>query len=208
MRAVIDPNRRSSYCRWVGCSIRSLERLASPAASRACACGGEALPDTVQLHRKRHQFIRRQLQSRPALVNCLHNRWRRFRRQLGRGPAHSHPCSFGDLEYTGLSPQEMEQRVTTGEHSISSSVSNVRNMEGQTWKGSRCQGSIFSRASISTSQSRRSYRHQLHPRYANRHTGADRRSVQASSVPVLQFASSSDTLNDQQLCGYGLYQVR
>ena len=39
-------------------------------------------------------------------------------------------------QYTGLTPQEMEQRVTTySEYYISSNVSNIRNMESQTLEG-------------------------------------------------------------------------
>ena len=39
-------------------------------------------------------------------------------------------------QYTGLSPAEMEQRVTTySEYSISSNVSDVRNIESQTLEG-------------------------------------------------------------------------
>ena len=39
-------------------------------------------------------------------------------------------------QYTGLSPQEMEQRVTTySEYSISTSVNDIRNMESQTVEG-------------------------------------------------------------------------
>lgn len=36
-------------------------------------------------------------------------------------------------QYTGLTPEEMEQRVTTySEYAISSNVSNIRNIESQT----------------------------------------------------------------------------
>jgi multidrug efflux pump subunit AcrB len=39
-------------------------------------------------------------------------------------------------QYTGLTPEEMEQRVTTySEYSISSNVSNIRNIESQTLSG-------------------------------------------------------------------------
>jgi hypothetical protein len=40
------------------------------------------------------------------------------------------------LQYTGLSPREMEQRVTTySEYSISASVNDIRNMESQRLEG-------------------------------------------------------------------------
>src|SRR6202790_4895753 len=39
-------------------------------------------------------------------------------------------------QYTGLTPEEMEQRVTTySQYAISSSVSNIRNIESQTLSG-------------------------------------------------------------------------
>src|SRR5271169_6443796 len=39
-------------------------------------------------------------------------------------------------QYTGLTPEEMEQRVTTySEYSISSNVSDIRNIESQTLSG-------------------------------------------------------------------------
>src|SRR5580658_984733 len=39
-------------------------------------------------------------------------------------------------QYTGLTPEEMEQRVTTySEYAISTSVSDIRNMESQTLSG-------------------------------------------------------------------------
>jgi multidrug efflux pump subunit AcrB len=49
-------------------------------------------------------------------------------------------------QYTGLTPEEMEQRVTTySEYSISTTVSNIRNMESQTLSASLFRKSIFSR---------------------------------------------------------------
>src|SRR5580700_9119907 len=39
-------------------------------------------------------------------------------------------------QYTGLTPEEMEQRVTTySEYAISTTVSNIRNMESQSLSG-------------------------------------------------------------------------
>jgi multidrug efflux pump subunit AcrB len=47
-------------------------------------------------------------------------------------------------QYTGLTPEEMEQRVTTySEYSISTTVSNIRNMESQTLSGIAVQKIYF-----------------------------------------------------------------
>jgi len=47
-------------------------------------------------------------------------------------------------QYTGLTPDQMEQRVTTySEYSISSSVNSIRNIESQTLTGSRSRRSSF-----------------------------------------------------------------
>jgi multidrug efflux pump subunit AcrB len=114
-------------------------------------------------------------------------------------------------QYTGLSPQEMEQRVTTySEYSISSSVNDVRNIESQTIEGISVQKIFFQpnvnvdlaiAQIVSATNSIRS----LMP------TGIQPPTIvqyNASSVPVLQLSLSSDTLNEQQLYDYGLYQIR
>jgi hypothetical protein len=57
-------------------------------------------------------------------------------------------------QYTGLSPGEMEQRVTTySEYSISSNVSDVLNIESQTLEGISVEKSTSSRTSTSVSRS-------------------------------------------------------
>ena len=112
-------------------------------------------------------------------------------------------------QYTGLTPEEMEQRVTTySEYAISASVSNIRNMESQSLSGLRSRRSFSSRTSISTLRSPRSSRPPtlsapLMP------TGIQSPIIvqyNASSVPVLQLSLSSDSLNEQQLYDYGIYQ--
>ncbi len=51
-------------------------------------------------------------------------------------PAINIPVVTVIWQYTGLSPAEMEQRITTySEYSISASVSDVRNIESQTLEG-------------------------------------------------------------------------
>jgi len=114
-------------------------------------------------------------------------------------------------QYTGLTPAEMEQRVTTySEYSISSSVNDVRNIESQTLSGISVEKVYFQpnvnidlaiAQIVSASNSIRS----LMP------TGIQAPIViqyNASSVPVLQLSLSSDQLNEQQLYDYGIYQVR
>src|SRR5258708_15091488 len=47
-------------------------------------------------------------------------------------------------QYTGLTPQEMEQRVTTySEYSISSNVNDIRNIESQTLSGLSVENIFF-----------------------------------------------------------------
>src|SRR5277367_2940846 len=114
-------------------------------------------------------------------------------------------------QYTGLSPAEMEQRVTTySEYSISSNGSDVRNIESQTLEGLAVEKIYFQpnvnvdlaiAQLVSASNSIRA----LMP------AGVQPPIIvqyNASSVPVLQLSLSSDTLNEQQLYDYGLYQIR
>jgi multidrug efflux pump subunit AcrB len=114
-------------------------------------------------------------------------------------------------QYTGLTPEEMEQRVTTySEYAISSSVGNIRNMESQSLSGLSV-GKIFFQPNVNidlaTAQivSATNYIRLLMP------TGIQSPLIvqyDASSVPVLQLSLSSDTLNEQQLYDYGIYQIR
>src|ERR1700693_2993666 len=114
-------------------------------------------------------------------------------------------------QYTGLSTPEMEQRVTTySQYSISSNVNGIKDMEAQTLDGLSVQKIYFQpdvnldlaiSQIVSASNSIRA----LMP------AGVQPPIIvqyNASSVPVLQLSLSSDTLNEQQLYDYGLYQVR
>src|SRR5208337_3900815 len=114
-------------------------------------------------------------------------------------------------QYTGLTPEEMEQRVTTySEYSISSSVSDVRNIESQTLSGIAVEKIYFQpnvnidlaiSQLVSASNSIRALMPQgIQPPIIVQ--------FNASSVPVLQLSLSSDQLNEQQLYDYGIYQVR
>jgi multidrug efflux pump subunit AcrB len=114
-------------------------------------------------------------------------------------------------QYTGLTPEEMEQRVTTySEYSISSSVNDIKNIESQTLSGIAVERIYFQPGVnvdlaiaqiVSASNSIRA----LMP------TGIQPPTIvqyNASSVPVIQLSLSSDKLNEQQLYDYGIYQVR
>ena len=114
-------------------------------------------------------------------------------------------------QYTGLTPEEMEQRVTTySEYSISSSVNDIKNIDSQTFSGISVERVYFQpnvnvdlaiAQIVSASNSIRA----LMP------TGIQPPNIvqyNASSVPVLQISLSSDTLNEQQLYDYGIYQLR
>ena len=114
-------------------------------------------------------------------------------------------------QYTGLTPQEMEQRVTTySEYAISTSVGNIRNMESQSLSGLSV-GKIFFQPNVNIDLaivqivSATNFIRLLMP------TGIQSPLIvqyDASSVPVLQLSLSSETLNEQQLYDYGIYQIR
>jgi multidrug efflux pump subunit AcrB len=114
-------------------------------------------------------------------------------------------------QYTGLTPEEMEQRVTTySEYAISTSVGNIRNMESQSLSGLSVEKIYFQpnvNIDLATAQivSATNFIRALMP------TGIQSPIVvqyDASSVPVLQLSLSSDALNEQQLYDYGIYQIR
>jgi multidrug efflux pump subunit AcrB len=126
-------------------------------------------------------------------------------------PAINIPVVTVIWQYSGLSPEEMEQRITTySEFSISANVGNIRNIESQTFEGIAVE-KIFFQPNVSidlaisqivsaTDSIRVVLPTGIQPPIIVQYT--------ASSVPVLQLSLSSDTLNEQQLYDYGLYQVR
>lgn len=114
-------------------------------------------------------------------------------------------------QYTGLTPEEMEQRVTTySEYAISSNVSNIRNIESQTLSGIAVEKIFFQpnvnidlaiSQIVSASDSIRALMPAgIQPPIIVQYN--------ASSVPVLQISLSSDRLNEQRLYDYGIYQMR
>ncbi len=114
-------------------------------------------------------------------------------------------------QYTGLSPQEMEQRVTTySEFSISTSVNDIRNMESQTLEGIAVQ-KIYFQPGVNVDLAIAQIVSATNAIRALMPTGIEPPIIvqyNASSVPVLQLSLSSNTLNEQQLYDYGLYQIR
>ena len=114
-------------------------------------------------------------------------------------------------QYTGLTPEEMEQRVTTySEYSISSSVNDIRDIQSQTFSGIAVERIFFQPTVklelavaqiVSASNSIRALMPQgIQPPVIVQYN--------ASSVPVLQLSLTSDRLNEQQLYDYGIYQIR
>src|SRR5208337_1886072 len=111
----------------------------------------------------------------------------------------------------GLSTPEMEQRVTTyGEFSLSSSVNGIKDIEAQTLNGISVQ-KIFFQPDVNLDLAIAQIVSGTNSIRALMPAGIQAPIViqyNASSVPVLQLSLSSDTLNEQQLYDYGLYQVR
>jgi multidrug efflux pump subunit AcrB len=114
-------------------------------------------------------------------------------------------------QYTGLTPEEMEQRVTTySEYYVSASVSDVRNIESQTLSGLAVE-KIYFQPNVNIDLAIAQLVSATNAVRALMPTGIQPPIIvqfDASSVPVLQLSLSSDTLNEQQLYDYGNYQVR
>src|SRR3984885_2269863 len=114
-------------------------------------------------------------------------------------------------QYTGLTPEEMDQRVTNySEYAISTSVGNERNIESQTLSGISVEKIFFQPnvnvdLAISQIVSATNFIRALMPAGIQSPVIVQ---FNASSVPVLQLSLSSDRLNEQQLYDYGIYQMR
>src|SRR6202042_274476 len=113
--------------------------------------------------------------------------------------------------YTGLSTPEMEQRVTTySQYSISASVNGIKNIEAQTMAGLSVQ-KIYFQADVNLDLAISQIVSATNAIRALMPPGIQPPIVvqfNASSVPVLQISLRSDTLNEQQLYDYGIYQIR
>jgi multidrug efflux pump subunit AcrB len=114
-------------------------------------------------------------------------------------------------QYTGLSTPEMEQRVTTySEYSISSNVNGIKDIEAQTLAGISVQ-KIFFQPDVNLDLAIAQIVAGTNAIRALLPSGIEPPIVvqyNASSVPVLQISLSSDTLSEQQLYDYGLYNLR
>src|ERR1700730_8477223 len=114
-------------------------------------------------------------------------------------------------QYTGLTLEEMEQRVTTySEYSISSNVSDIRNIESQTLSGIAVE-KIFFQPNVNIDLAISQIVSASNAIRALMPAGIQPPVIvqyNASSVPVLQLSLSSDRLNEQQLYDYGIYQMR
>src|ERR1700727_3124281 len=114
-------------------------------------------------------------------------------------------------QYTGLTPEEMDQRVTTySEYAISTSVGDIRNIESQTLSGISVEKIFFQPnvnvdLAISQIVSASNFIRALMPAGIQSPVIVQ---FNASSVPVLQLSLSSDRLNEQQLYDYGIYNLR
>src|SRR5271170_3217710 len=112
---------------------------------------------------------------------------------------------------TGLSTPEMEQSVTTySEYTISSNVNGIKDIEAQSLNGISVQKIFFqpdvnldlaiAQIVSATNSVRVVLPAGIQPPIIVQYN--------ASSVPVLQISLSSDTLGEQQLYDYGLYNLR
>src|SRR5580698_6524464 len=105
----------------------------------------------------------------------------------------------------------MEQRVTTySEYSISSNVSDVRNIESQTLEGLSVE-KIYFQPNVNVDRAIAQLVSATNSIRALMPAGIQPPVIvqyNASSVSVLQLSLSSDTLNEQQLYDYGIYQIR
>jgi multidrug efflux pump subunit AcrB len=114
-------------------------------------------------------------------------------------------------QYTGLSTPEMEQRVTTySEYAISSNVNEIKDIEAQTLAGISVL-KIFFQPDVNLDLAIAQIVSATNAIRALLPSGIQPPIVvqyNASSVPVLQISLSSDTLDEQQLYDYGLYNLR
>ena len=114
-------------------------------------------------------------------------------------------------QYTGLTTEEMEERVTAySQYAISTSVSGVKNMEAQTLNGISVikiffQPDVNLDLAISQIVAGTNYIRVLLPAGIQAPIVV---SYNASSIPVLQISLASDSLGEQKLYNYGYYYLR
>jgi len=126
-------------------------------------------------------------------------------------PAINIPVVTVIWQYTGLTPEETDQRLTTySQYAISSNVNDIKTMESQSLEGVSVikvyfQPNVNIDLAISQIVAATNAIRSLLP------AGTQPPIVvqyNASSVPVLQLSLSSDRMNEQQLYDYGIYQLR
>src|ERR1700716_124129 len=113
--------------------------------------------------------------------------------------------------YTGLQPQEMEQRITSNvERGIQTLVNDVEHIESQSFNGIAVIKVFFQPgANIQTSLAQATAISQTFLRFLPPGTTPPLVIIySASTVPVIQIGLTSDTLSEQQLFDFGNYFIR
>jgi CzcA family heavy metal efflux pump len=113
--------------------------------------------------------------------------------------------------YTGLEPQEMEQRITSNvERGIQTLVNDVEHTESQSFSGIAIIKVFFQPgANIQTSLAQTTAISQTFLRFLPPGTTPPLVIIySASTVPVIQIGLTSDTLSEQQLFDFGNYFIR
>src|SRR6201993_221078 len=113
--------------------------------------------------------------------------------------------------YTGLQPQEMEQRITSNvERGIQTLVNDVEHTESQSFNGIAVIKVFFQPgANIQTSLAQTTAISQTFLRFLPPGTTPPLVIIySASTVPVIQIGLTSDTLSEQQLFDFGNYFIR
>jgi CzcA family heavy metal efflux pump len=113
--------------------------------------------------------------------------------------------------FTGLEPQEMEQRITSNvERGIQTLVNDVEHTESQSFNGIAIIKVFFQPgANIQTSLAQTTAISQTFLRFLPQGTTPPLVIIySASTVPVIQIGLTSDTLSEQQLFDFGNYFVR
>src|ERR1700675_1254035 len=113
--------------------------------------------------------------------------------------------------YTGLEPQEMEQRITSNvERGVTTLVSDVEHIESQSLSGIAVIKIFFQPgANIQTALAQTAAISQTFLRFLPPGTTPPLVIIySASTVPVIQIGLTSDTLSEQQLFDFGNYFIR
>src|SRR3982075_3978805 len=113
--------------------------------------------------------------------------------------------------YTGLQPQEMEQRITSNvERGIQTLVNDVEHIESQSFNGIAVIKVYFQPgANIQTALAQAGAISQTFLRFLPPGTTPPLVIIySASTVPVIQIGLTSDTLSEQQLFDFGNYFIR